>query len=471
MRGRGHGLTAIGVVLVLIASIPFAHSDVSSFLWVAHYFANGEVNVYAAVFREKPELIGNVTYPPLTYWLLGAWMRLGHTLFHLFVWLDDPNAWTELRWVRPKHVFWFRLLYLPFILMLPVFTLRMLRALGVELSAKRGLTAFVLFQPIALWTTFMFGQFDIVPTVLAFGGVALMLEGSVLFGIALLALGTMLKNFPIAFLLIACGMKLVFTQRAGERARILTGLGAFAVVAGLLYFALAGEAFSRSFLAFNQHGRTLTKLVFSEKELSVSAKAYAAIFIVVLLMTVPRLYDERLRVHVAALFKNGIRTETLNRVIFFLCTAAVSLIYVDRFWWAQYLCWLVPWISTFVIIYSVESKNERHFFAHLGFNVAFLVATLVMFSDQNHAIFRPEGVPAPGSRLSMIPSWLPWSIISAYALIHVMLALHRAWRALHVEPVVLASPHDGALARLGYTQAVLWLLFTVFYAALSWKII
>lgn len=472
MIWREHRLTAVLVVVVLIASIPFAHSDLSSFSWVAHYFANGELNVYAAVLRDKPEVIGNVTYPPLTYWLIGAWMRLGHTIFNLFAWLDEPNGWMEFRWLKPKHVFWFRLLYLPFILMMPMFALRMLRALGVRLDKKRGFTAFVLFQPIALWTTFMFGQFDIIPAVLAFGGVALLLEGSLLSGIALLALGTMLKNFPIAFLLIACGLKLLFTQKREERGRILLGLAVFGAVAGLIYLLLAGDAFSRSFLAFNQHGRTLTKLVFGEMELEVGSKVYLLVAALMLFVTVPRFADHAHRLQLTAVLRRGLPAVTLNRVIFFLCVAAVSLIYADRFWWAQYLCWWVPWLSTFVVFYSIESKSERHFAAHLAFNAAFLLATLVLFRDQNHAIFRPEGVTPPGERLSMIPGWLPWSIISAYALVHVVLGLLHAFRAfVATEPAVLAPPHDGALARLGYVQAAMWIAFVGAYGALAWKLI
>ena len=227
-----------GVLVRLFLAFSTFHSDVQPFYFAGETIAKGNVfNFYDYLgnlpsndptLKIYPTYLFN--YPPLVYFFLGPvnyFMSLpfGRELMHSFI-FDLPHLLGNL-----QLNFLLLMLKLPYL----VFDL------GVALllykffeKPKNKFLAFTIwmFNPINLYSTYMMGQFDVIPTFLTVLALYLAVKKNKYFLSALfLGLGASFKIFPFLFLVPLALMK----DKWWDRIRII-GIGVLTYVITILPF-------------------------------------------------------------------------------------------------------------------------------------------------------------------------------------------------------------------------------------------
>jgi len=213
----------IGLLLRLVLMPITVHPD----LWAlsfSQYFFNQEriFNIYDYLAKLPPDhaLVRNYgtnffTYPPLTYFTLGFFGFLLKPLSDplLSRWLMNNLSQAYQHPLLFRYLFLFKLPYLFFDFGVAF----LLMALFRKESEKKAAFLLWLFNPLAFYTTFMIGQFDILPVFWVVLSLYLLLKKKTEWAAVALGIGGAFKMFPLLFLPL---LILAFGRTVGEKLRL-----------------------------------------------------------------------------------------------------------------------------------------------------------------------------------------------------------------------------------------------------------
>ena len=237
------GKVLVAAVAVRLILAPwFFHPDLKIIFYNAHFLSDGVVNIYEYLAAHPGVSgLGQFVYPPLAYFLFGAWYILISPLAGggFAGWLGQGNEA-----VVTPFIFRYQLL-----MKLPL----LVADLGIgwligELFSdekKKRLARYVWwFNPVSLYATVLMGQFDVLPALLTVVGVYLTLKRGKWWGAAV-AMGAAagLKTYALLLLpFVALAVGGGWRKRVGV---FVLGLAVWAV--GIVPFA-GGAAFSEAVL-------------------------------------------------------------------------------------------------------------------------------------------------------------------------------------------------------------------------------
>lgn len=196
----------LGLVLRLVMMPITAHSDIWALGFGQYFFTQKKVfNIYDYLYHLplSDELVKNYgtnfyTYPPLAYFTLG--------LFGLILRpLADPGfgQWLVSNFSKiysnPQVFRSLFLLKLPY-LVFDLGTAFLLTSFFKEEKKKKAAFLLWVFNPLALYTSFMVGQFDIIPVFLIVLSLYFALKNKKAWAAIVLGVGGALKMFPLFFL-------------------------------------------------------------------------------------------------------------------------------------------------------------------------------------------------------------------------------------------------------------------------------
>lgn len=213
----------IGLFLRLILMPITAHPDIWALNFGRYFFAHkGIFNIYDYLYNlpSNYDLVRNYgtnffTYPPLAYFTLGLF---GFILKPF----SDPtfSQWLISNFSKVyqnpqvfKHLFLLKFPYLFFDLGIAF----LLMGLFKEEKKKKLAFLFWIFNPLAFYTTFMIGQFDIIPVFLVVLSLYLALRNKKEWAAVVLGIGGAFKMFPLFFLL---PLVLVFGKTLGGKIKL-----------------------------------------------------------------------------------------------------------------------------------------------------------------------------------------------------------------------------------------------------------
>ncbi|MBI4058855.1 hypothetical protein HY404_01290 [Candidatus Microgenomates bacterium] len=201
-------ILVIGVVLRLVLMPITFHPDLLGHSFTAYFFAyEGRSNIYehlANLPSDHPLVknfgIGDIfIYPPLTYFTLGIfrWLVVPITdsNFIPMLWqgVDKMYDFNGLYW----HLFIFKFPYLFFDIALAF----LLAGLFTQERNKKIAFTLWMFNPITLYTSFMIGQLDILPTFFVVLALYLIKKGKGNLSLLALGIGAAYKTFPLLLVL------------------------------------------------------------------------------------------------------------------------------------------------------------------------------------------------------------------------------------------------------------------------------
>jgi len=192
----------------------FAHPDI---FWInagPYHLSDGCWNIYS-VHGDKSN-IHLFKYPPLAYYLLGLNITIVKPLIHspdFFANLSDIHSYPNW-FAKPgifQSLFFLKLIYLIFDILLIYLIARLFA--GYYQSA---LIKFWAFSPLIIYSTYMYGQFDIIPVFFIVSALFFFKNENYDLSIAMLSIAGMLKHFPfllLPFFLIFTPARLVVKPR------------------------------------------------------------------------------------------------------------------------------------------------------------------------------------------------------------------------------------------------------------------
>ncbi|OGM27110.1 hypothetical protein A2962_03340 [Candidatus Woesebacteria bacterium RIFCSPLOWO2_01_FULL_39_61] len=198
----------VGILIRLILMPITVHPD----LWVftsAGYFSayEGRLSIYedlANLSTNEPnhpliKIAGNINdyfiYPPLAYFTFGTFQTFLKPLL-------DPNFIPQY-WSNPDSVFtnpslpWHLFLYKLPSLFIDIATAFLLAGLFEKQSRKKLAFIFWMFNPLTVYSTFMMGQFDIIPVLFTVFALALAKKKNYFWAILSLGVAGSFKIYPL----------------------------------------------------------------------------------------------------------------------------------------------------------------------------------------------------------------------------------------------------------------------------------
>ncbi len=360
MNSTLHFRLAVAGILVLLVSLSSlaCQGDLFFIAWASHYVSEGHLNVYQTVFEAGSPLLVGLTYPPLTYLYFGALIAIGK-LFGLFQYV----AWNAPVDLRRTEVFFIRMFYLPFLVLLAWTCKRFAERFileGEEPERRESLSrlAFLvtLTSPICLFVGFIMGQFDLLPASLLFLGVYLMASRRLYWGMLAVFAGVWLKNFPVVFVLFAA--PILWMEFGWKRT-----LGAFALCGALTLLItrpFRSPGFKASYLAFQHHDYGVIITSGMGINVSLSNVLFLVLFVVCAGL---------------ALFRN--RLVLWEKLLFAYAGSMIALL-APRFWMPQYMSWVAPVLVLFVLL-LLRLRSPLFPAIYLGANAIYLGAILLLF--------------------------------------------------------------------------------------------
>ncbi len=199
-------LLVIAIVLRLILMPIALHPDTWAISFAQYFFAfKGVFNIYDYLGHLSPNsaLVQNYganffTYPPLAYFTLGIFAWIFKPLFNadffqnLAVNLPQILADNRLFW----HLFLTKLPYLFFDFGILILLVKFFD----EMKKKRLVAILWLFNPLVLYTSYLVGQFDIIPVFFTVLALFLVKKKSPFWAAFCLGVGGAYKMFPLLFL-------------------------------------------------------------------------------------------------------------------------------------------------------------------------------------------------------------------------------------------------------------------------------
>lgn len=237
-----------GILVRLILSAVTFHPDIQHFDLAGYVLGKG----YLLNFYDYPDIIFN--YPPAAYFSVGVlnWLSTGWTdfNFHNNFLFDFQKTLGDFR--LNLHLILLKIPYLPFDLAIAYLLYKLFPNKREKILA---LTLWI-FNPWVLYSTYMMGQFDIIPT--AFVVLALYmlnkkadLNKRVFMAAFLLGIGASFKLYPLLFLLPLVFILPTWSKRIQA---FFLGISVYAVT--ILPF-LSSQGYRTSALAVNQMFKSL----------------------------------------------------------------------------------------------------------------------------------------------------------------------------------------------------------------------
>lgn len=193
------------------------HPDLLAFHYAGLAFADRFVlNIYEYLHTLPEEstirLYGTdfFTWPPLTYFLLGFFTLILKPLFNLDF---SRNLTPENLFLNPeifRHLFLLKVPYLLF----DIFAAIILLKLFSKENEKRLVFFLWMFNPVTLYSSYMIGQFDIIPTFFVILAIFLAQKGKNALSLFSLGIGGALKVFPLLLVPFAA---VILGRKASEK--------------------------------------------------------------------------------------------------------------------------------------------------------------------------------------------------------------------------------------------------------------
>lgn len=191
----------IGFLIRIFLMPLFTHWDLPALYEMVRYIAyEGIKNVYAVVYNYNKWA---AVYPPLTFFSLAGYLFVLKPLMPLFSSGApfDLNSIFYPGWVTSDHAFrYLFLLKLPFLF----FDLGLAYLLSLFFKKEEEKLAtfkFWVFCPVALYVSFIFGHFDIVPTFFVVLSLWFLKKKRISYAFLLLGIAAAFKSYPLFLLL------------------------------------------------------------------------------------------------------------------------------------------------------------------------------------------------------------------------------------------------------------------------------
>lgn len=179
-------------VLVRLLLMPFTgHTDLILTNRIAEVLARG------GLFSRGFYSLESATYPPLIFHFFAIWQKI-ITIFGA----GDFNRWLNqselVIYNDPREYRYFFLLKLPYLLV-DLITINLILSIlqNKTSDVKKVTTLFWAFNPVILYSAFMWGAFDIIIGSVTVGSLWLINKTKYTLGIALLGVGAAFKFFPL----------------------------------------------------------------------------------------------------------------------------------------------------------------------------------------------------------------------------------------------------------------------------------
>lgn len=244
----------ISVILRLVLSLTTFHTDIQAFNISGKIIAAGNILTFYDYLPALPvnDPIKNLAvfnYPPAIYLYHGVFNFLfgnvlGLSQVNQFI-VDNSSNYGDLQF--NIHLLLLKLPYLIFDLLAGFILFKLFD------STKKSITAFTLwmFNPINLYTTYMMGQFDVMPTFFILLSVFLIVKNKLNWAALALGFGIALKLFPL-FLIIPL---LILGKNYWEKAKLVV-LSAIPYIVLIIPY-LFSHGFRSVALFTNQNSKSL----------------------------------------------------------------------------------------------------------------------------------------------------------------------------------------------------------------------
>ena len=339
MKTRLTILLLVGLAIRLILMPISLHPDIWAVIFSGKLFAyNGIINIYdylsSISFTNNPLTVNygpNFFYPPLAFFTFGLFSFLLKPFTNIdFI----SNLTVNLPYILSDN----RLYWHLFIAKLPYLiydfgSLYFLRKLFVDNGEKIIATTLWLFNPVVLYSTYLIGQFDIIPVFFSIISLYFAKKDRAYLSVLMMGIGGAYKMYPLFFIpLIAILL--------GTNTRQKLQLG----VVGLLPYLLTilpfmGSSAFRSVVLLSNQSQ---KILFAK--IPVSGAEYLSVFVVG---------------YIALLIFSVFTKKSL----WALCMAVLLLLFSVTHYHPQWFIWLAP----FMVISAVIHKNIRWVISWLTF--------------------------------------------------------------------------------------------------------
>jgi len=353
-----------GVFLRLVFSAVTIHPDLWSLNFTSYLFSfNGVINVYDYLVNLSPshewsKLYGPsvFTYPPLAYFTLGGFMFIFKPLlnFSFMEWFVNHSFAGSLS--NPEIFRQLLILKLPY-LFFDLGIAFLLTGFFTEQRLKKIVFLLWIFNPLSFYTSFMVGQFDVIPLFFTVLALHFARNGKNELSVLSLGVGGAFKMFPLLFLPF---LVLVLGKTYWQKIK-LSFLGILPYVLSILPF-LSSFAFRQVSLFSAQSQKMLHMIL----PVSGAEGIYVFVFFFLLLI-----------------FLAGYRRKN-PETLYWYFLGVMLLFFSVTHYHPQWFLWLTP----FLVVQTVKDK-----FTHLWLVIALIFTWLfITFSFEpslNFALFAP----------------------------------------------------------------------------------
>ncbi len=369
-----------GVLIRLVLSAATFHSDIVHFDLAGYVLGKGQIlNFYDYTFTlDKNDIllqfypVALFNYPPAVYFTLGPinWALTSFTNpdFHsTFLFNTKSTFGNPLLF---PHLMLLKVFYLVFDLLIAYFLYRLFTNKKEQVRA----VIFWIFNPVTLYSTYMIGQFDIVPTFfvvlvlyLVIKAESVNFEKRIFFSSILLGIGGSYKIFPLLLLIPLAASLNGWIKRFLV---VLLGLAVYAVT--ILPF-LASSGFRTTALLANQ---TLKSFY---AQISISGGESIILFL-----------GSVIFFYLYLLYQNLNGTFLWQRFFIFLL-----LFFSFTHYHVQWFLWLTPFL-----IIELISSNFRHLIVVILMLISYMGGAFIFGPSLSLGLFSPLSPP-----LSSIELW------------------------------------------------------------------
>lgn len=350
-------------IIIRLALMPITlHPDLLGHSFSAYFLAyEGKINLYdtLANLPKTHPLVKNFgvsdifIYPPLTYYTLGLFRVLVKPLADpkFIPWLMENLGEIHHYPQLFKHLFLFKLPYL----FIDVGLAFLLMGLFDEPKKKRLAFALWMLNPVAIYVTFMVGQFDLLPTFFAVLSLSLFKKKKWYWSSFSLGIAASYKMYPLFFL-----PPLIFlaSDKARERIKLL--------LVGLLPFVF--------FIAPYLGSSAFRAMVFSPKSQKMLFMGWS-------LSGAEVVYPFVLFLFIIFFFAYYVKKK-INPSSYFL--AIILLILLVTHYHPQWFLWLAPFMVT-----ELVENNFKNVFLDLVIFAGWLSITLLFEPSLSFGLFNP----------------------------------------------------------------------------------
>ena len=350
---------AVRVILMPIT----LHQDLWGHSSVAYFFSEkGILNPYEYLSNLSPDhpLVKNIgvsdvfIYPPLAYFTLGVFRILVKPFtdpgFVPFIWsnLASVYSFPGFNW----HLFLYKFPYLFFDIGIAF----LLSSLFSEERKKQLVFILWMLNPVTLYTTFMIGQLDLLPTFFTVLSLVLAKKGKFAWSMISLGVGGSYKIFPLLFVPVAA---FVFGKNFKEKVMyLLVGVAPFILVTLPYITSLA----YREMVLFSPKNQ---KMLFMNLPVSGAEGIFTFVFILTLIY-----------------FYSYYTKKVINLGVYFL--TILLLIFSVTHYHPQWFLWVTPFL-----FWELSESNFKHGILVLTLFLAWLAITLFFETSLTIGLFSP----------------------------------------------------------------------------------